>query len=160
MAHRAFTVEEANDLFPAIEEILDTLEARQQTIATNMQQLHILDAMWGDAVVRKSNPDHTQFVTHRDKVTAIYQEIQKLVNDELLGRGLRFPAGGLEHGLVDFPTNHEGRWVYLCWQRGEGRVRFWHEIDGGYNGRRDISEVESLTMGKEYPLPDDSALDL
>ncbi len=41
-------------------------------------------------------------------------------------------------GLVDFPSLHEDRVVYLCWKYGEERVEFWHELEMGLAGRRKI----------------------
>ena len=29
------------------------------------------------------------------------QQIQRIIDDELVARGIRFPQGGLEHGLLD-----------------------------------------------------------
>jgi len=28
--------------------------------------------------------------------------------------------------------------VYLCWRHGEDAVSHWHEVEGGYEGRRPI----------------------
>lgn len=42
----------------------------------------------------------------------------------------------LERGLVDFPAIVAGREVFLCWEEGEEKVRFWHDLDAGYAGRR------------------------
>ena len=61
---------------------------------------------------------------------------------------MRFPPGGLDQGLIDFPTFFEGRWVFICWQRGEPEVRFWHELDGGYAGRREIQAEQIIGMGQ------------
>jgi hypothetical protein len=41
-------------------------------------------------------------------------------------------------GLVDFRCLHEGREVYLCWKYGEDSIRFWHEIEAGFQGRKAI----------------------
>lgn len=41
-------------------------------------------------------------------------------------------------GLVDFPANHQGRRVYLCWRHGEDRIAFWHDTDSGFSGRKPI----------------------
>lgn len=44
----------------------------------------------------------------------------------------------LDSGLLDFPHEREGRVVFLCWHPPEGEIRYWHEVDGGYAGRRPI----------------------
>lgn len=44
-------------------------------------------------------------------------------------------------GLVDFPYEHEGRIVYLCWKLGEDDLSWWHEIDDGFAGRRPLDAI-------------------
>jgi hypothetical protein len=46
----------------------------------------------------------------------------------------------LDRGLVDFPAIRDDREVYLCWQEGEDEIRFWHEPDAGFAGRRPIDD--------------------
>jgi len=41
-------------------------------------------------------------------------------------------------GLVDFPSEHEDRIVYLCWKLGEDEVAHWHEVDAGMAGRKPL----------------------
>ena len=43
-----------------------------------------------------------------------------------------------EGGLVDFPSEREGRAVFLCWRADEERLAFWHEQDSGFIGRRPL----------------------
>ena len=45
---------------------------------------------------------------------------------------------GIEQGLVDFPSIHKGREVYLCWKFPEKEIRHWHDIDAGFSGRQAI----------------------
>ena len=45
-------------------------------------------------------------------------------------------------GLVDFPALREGREVYLCWQLGEARIAWWHEIETGFAGRLPLDETD------------------
>ena len=47
----------------------------------------------------------------------------------------------LELGLVDFPAELDGQAVYLCWQFGEDRVRFWHRRSEGFAGRQPLPGV-------------------
>jgi hypothetical protein len=44
-------------------------------------------------------------------------------------------------GLVDFPYEHEGRIVYLCWKLGEDDLGWWHEIEDGYAGRKPLDAI-------------------
>jgi hypothetical protein len=39
-------------------------------------------------------------------------------------------------GLIDFRTLRYDKEVYLCWQFGEGDIRYWHEIEAGFAGRQ------------------------
>jgi hypothetical protein len=41
-------------------------------------------------------------------------------------------------GLVDFPALREGEEVLLCWQVGEAEIRYWHSLEGGFAGRREL----------------------
>ena len=43
-----------------------------------------------------------------------------------------------ETGLVDFPYELDGRTVFLCWKLGEGDIGYYHEVHGGYGGRRPL----------------------
>jgi hypothetical protein len=46
----------------------------------------------------------------------------------------------LDTGICDFPALREGREVFLCWQVGEERVGFWHEVEAGFAGRQAIDD--------------------
>jgi hypothetical protein len=45
-----------------------------------------------------------------------------------------------KQGLVDFPALRAGREVWLCWKVGEETVRYWHDREAGFAGRRPIDE--------------------
>jgi hypothetical protein len=44
----------------------------------------------------------------------------------------------LDRGLVDFPALRDGEEVLLCWQLGEEKVGYWHGVDEGFAGRREL----------------------
>jgi len=49
---------------------------------------------------------------------------------------------GIDDGLIDFPSEWNGRAIHLCWKLGEGdRISWWHELDTGFAGRRPIREL-------------------
>jgi hypothetical protein len=41
----------------------------------------------------------------------------------------------LDRGLIDFPAIIGGREVFLCWEKDEDDIEFWHDLDSGYAGR-------------------------
>jgi hypothetical protein len=155
MTRHAFTVEEANELLPHIRATLRRIQAGRDAAQRRVDQLGALDALWGDAVQELANPDHQEYLRHRHSLGRIHRAIERLVRERLSERGIRFPLGGLEHGLVDFPTTLDGRWIYLCWREGEDAIRFWHETDGGFAGRRPLTP----TIRRRLAIPDDPALD-
>ena len=47
----------------------------------------------------------------------------------------------IERGLVDFPALVSGRQIWLCWQRGDRAIGWWHSLDTGFAGRLPLSEI-------------------
>lgn len=48
----------------------------------------------------------------------------------------------LEVGLVDWPAQHQGREIWLCWKYGERDVGFWHGHDEGFAARQPVTDLE------------------
>jgi len=150
---RAFTVGEANALVPDLEGVFDDLDEHQRSLAAHLDRIQILDVLWGRDLSKPGNPDRQEFLDERAAVRDTLHRIDALVSARLTPLGVRVPPGGLEHGLVDFPSTLDGRWIFLCWRRGEVRVRSWHELDGGFAGRHPLTPRDSVRMGA--PLPAD-----
>lgn len=149
MPRKAYTVEEANALLPLLERVMGRVDEIRLRAQQHHDRLQVLDLLWGGRLTDAANPDHSEAASHRTALIDCAREIERLVREEILDRGIRFPQGGLEHGLVDFPTLWEGRWVYLCWRRGEPALSAWHEVDGGYAGRRPITAEQARQMGRD-----------
>lgn len=54
------------------------------------------------------------------------------------GRGVR--VRDVRQGLLDFPARRDGREVCLCWRVGERSLRFWHEPEAGFAGRKPVED--------------------
>ena len=65
-------------------------------------------------------------------ITKFYQSIEDL---ESTGVSLK----GLDEGLLDFPAKRFDEEIWLCWKEGETEIKFWHEKDTGFMGRKPIS---------------------
>jgi hypothetical protein len=44
----------------------------------------------------------------------------------------------LDRGLLDFPSLRDGREVFLCWEKAEDDIQFWHDLESGYAGREPL----------------------
>jgi hypothetical protein len=44
----------------------------------------------------------------------------------------------IDSGLIDFPSIRDGEEVYLCWLLDEAEIRFWHEPEAGFAGRKPL----------------------
>jgi hypothetical protein len=73
-------------------------------------------------------------------------DIQKLGADiesflsELEEIGCFFKDWNFTLGLVDFPSVIDNREVFLCWKSDEDDIRFYHDVQEGYAGRKPIPE--------------------
>ena len=149
LPNKAFTVDEANAAVPVLEEIFERMDGRRAALFAQHQKLQVLEVMWGEQIRKSENPDHAEFNELRAAFDGSIDALDQFVTQEIRDRGLRFPPGGLESGLIDFPTTYQGRWVFLCWQRGEPQVRYWHEIEAGFRGRQEIAAEHVIAMGKD-----------
>jgi hypothetical protein len=148
MKRRIFTVGEANALLPHLREVLGRILDLRGLVGERTDQLKILDVIWGRKVAEEDNPDHDSFRKHRRAIGGAVEEIERLIREEILALGVRFPPGGLEHGLLDFPSTLEGRPVYLCWRVEEPEIVAWHEVDGGFAGRIPLTRALAERMGE------------
>ena len=85
---------------------------------------------------RRSNghsSSEEEIAAAEDVVTRLTHRLQDMVK-EVTDLGILVRDIG--RGLVDFPSNREGEIVYLCWQRGEPAIAWWHPTNTGFDGRR------------------------
>ena len=128
---RFFTVEEANLELVRLRQWLPRLQARRRRLDVVQHKLAELTVK---AAANGNLLEEEVHATQRE-AKRLTQEVDKLmarIHD--LGCELK----DIEQGLVDFPSLREGREVYLCWQLGEERVAFWHELNVGFAGRQPL----------------------
>lgn len=126
---RLFTLEEATALLPM-------LRPRLQELAVKKRRLDEVQREF--AVLRRHVPANG----HGKRAQELERELRALldaINSEVAAiRALGIEVKDLEIGLVDFPSDREGRVVFLCWRMDEPAIVAWHEIDAGYRGRQSL----------------------
>jgi len=126
---RLFTHAEATAMLPVV-------RPRLQHLATMKRRL--------DSVRQKFNALRPQARVngHAKQAQELEHTLQTLVHDlniELAAiHALGIAVKDLTIGLVDFPSEREGRVVFLCWRMDEPSIVAWHELDGGYLGREPL----------------------
>jgi len=95
-----------------------------------------LDKMGFNIYTRKYRPGFNPDTLSEfpDEFLHVVDIIQSLTEEGILIKGI-------EEGLIDFPALREnGEEVFLCWKFGEEEIGYWHSLDGGFRGRRPLSE--------------------
>ena len=126
---QTFSIEQANRALPLVRRIAEDVVAQYRRWQEKVREF---EAATASAVCDLPDPARDRL---QREVEALSDEIDGFVA-ELAALGVE--VKDFERGLVDFPGERDGRPVYLCWQLGEPEVRFWHELDAGYQGRQPL----------------------
>jgi hypothetical protein len=63
------------------------------------------------------------------------RELARVI-DEIVAAGAQ--VKDIDEGLIDFPARRGGETVLLCWKLGEDEIRYWHTVEDGFAGRREL----------------------
>ena len=124
MTHRFekhYTREEARALLPKVRQWLEQLGELRLALEQNDQRLAGLMATGQDLggdLVNKT----VKVLGAMKELLEEFHEREIFIKD--LGRG-----------LIDFPALIGGKEVFLCWEKDEEDIEFWHDIDSGFAGR-------------------------
>jgi hypothetical protein len=132
MARRHFTPDEANELLSEVRPIAEELVAQRRAFAVTTARLARLSSRiagnGGDFDPQEPRALQEQLEEER---TAVARCVERLARLGVLVKDL-------DRGLVDFPALHAGEEVLLCWQVGEDEVAYWHGLEEGFAGRKDL----------------------
>ncbi len=131
MIPRLFTREEAEALLPEIIPLLRDLQRKWA---------ELVDATTAEVVLRQRMAGNGHALL--GELEALMQRVAaaRMAAAEVISRVGAFGCELKDPviGLLDFPAERFGRVVYLCWQLGEPRIAWWHDIDSGYAGRQPL----------------------
>ena len=124
MTHRFekhYTREEARALLPKVRQWLEQLGELRLALEENDQRLAGLMASGQDLGGDLVN-NSVKVLGKMKELLEEFHEREIFIKD--LGRG-----------LIDFPALIGGKEVFLCWEKDEDDIEFWHDIDSGFAGR-------------------------
>jgi hypothetical protein len=129
---KLFTLVEAEALLPQIrDELLAMQDCKRRVEDVRGDLEHAAETSTGNGHVR----DENALAEKRRQAEALVAEINERLA-KINGWGVELK--GLDEGLIDFPSERDGRTVYLCWKLGEDRIAWWHELDAGFAGRQPL----------------------
>ena len=132
MERRQFTLDEANALVPWLEETFQRLANMRREQTDAQSRLDELLERRGSNGSSSSNETMQQAQGNVDRLARLMEEgFQDILAEGIIVRDVAT-------GLVDFPSQREGREVFLCWIRGEERIDFWHETNRGFAHRQPL----------------------
>ncbi len=121
-----FTLDEANALVPWLAETFRKLEQVRQEHAAIQERL---------ADLQRESINLADAAGLTASAEQLARQIEEGV-EEILDKGII--VRDVSRGLVDFPSQREGREVYLCWIGGENQIDYWHETDRGFSHREPL----------------------
>lgn len=120
-----FTIKTANDALPGVVKLYARVLACKDEVMRADRQLQTISAPYGlgDYIELKRRLN--------SRMTAFYKSIEDLENTGVVIKSI-------DGGLLDFPAKHFDEEIWLCWKSGETEIKFWHEKDSGFDGRKPI----------------------
>ena len=122
---RYFSLEQANAALTVIRPLMDEVQfIRLDILRTQPEVWPVIQKAIGNGGSRAAS-----------RMAQSFERLDKLVH-QILDTGVILKD--INTGLLDFPTLRDNHEVYLCWQHGEQRIGYWHEIDAGFAGRQPL----------------------
>nr|AIE95657.1 hypothetical protein [uncultured marine thaumarchaeote AD1000_69_B10] len=122
-----FSVSDANEILPLVIKKFNYAKKAKAEVMKMEQQL--TSGMTPTTSLEEYTINKRKL---NSSITKFYQSIEDLENT---GVSLK----GLDEGLLDFPAKRFDEEIWLCWKEGETEIKFWHEKDTGFMGRKPIS---------------------
>ena len=128
-----FTTKEANQALPDVIKKYEYALAKQNEVKKIEQQLQM------SISTTNSFEDYVTLKQQLNSaITKMYEAIEILENTGVVVKSI-------DQGLLDFPSKRFDDEVWLCWKYGETEIKFWHEKDSGFMGRKPI-EVDDESL--------------
>ena len=121
-----FTANQANDALPDVIKKFEYALAKKNDITKIEKELQL--SMSTDNSFEKYMVLKQQL---NSAITKFYQSIEILESTGVMIKSI-------EQGLLDFPSKRFDEEVCLCWKHGETEIKFWHDPDSGFMGRKPI----------------------
>lgn len=121
-----FTIEEANDLLPKIEGLLDKWS--QGKAQSDKLHDHYFMSELLSATESGQGYQENERVQLEEEAIELDHSVERLRRDLEKIEELGCIVRSLEKGQVEFLSKRDGKLVYLCWNRGDEKIRHYRYL--------------------------------
>jgi len=125
---KTFSILEARALLPRLRELFEDMRLHRKML---IRLTRHVDRARAAAEYGGGTPYGAAYLEHASAFALAYETVNEtgvVVKDVVTG-------------LVDFPHEHQGRIIYLCWKFGEDDLGWWHEVEEGFAGRQPLVDA-------------------
>jgi hypothetical protein len=115
-----FTPSEANKTLPLVRKIVSDIISTTREMRLYAEDIN--GKIENDPFILKMADNVEGFIKELEEIGCFYKDWNFTI------------------GLVDFPSIIDGKDVFLCWRSDEETIKFYHDMDGGFAGRKKIPE--------------------
>ncbi len=136
MKKKVFTLKEAKEVLPQIKLLVDEIVEKRENFYEKIEKYEEEE---------RDRNDELELMYLKTEIVSLNQEINELIEIiESFGAYVK----SLDPMLIDFPSVHKDKPIFLCWEEGEETIEYWHGIDEGYKGRKHISLLTEESKAK------------
>jgi hypothetical protein len=119
-----YTRDEARELLPQIRGWLERLSQLRAELTESELRLAQLTPSGEDLGGRLVN-DSLRTLAETREILREFQTREIQIKD-------------IDRGLIDFPSFLAGKEIFLCWEKDEDDIEYWHDLESGYAGREPL----------------------
>ena len=134
---RIYTLQDANKALPEIKRKFNTILSQKNNVVALQEELQ---------KTVESRCSLESFIKKKQELNAAVSNLYKSI--ELL-EDMGIMIKSVDDGLLDFPCMRFDEEVWLCWKLGETEIKFWHDKEEGFMGRKPLAPKGFLTVGDD-----------
>ena len=124
---RIFTPQDANRALPEIMRRFNTILTQKNNVVALQEELQ---------KTVESGSSLERFIKKKQQLNGAVSYLYKAI-EQLEDMGIMIKS--VDEGLIDFPSLRFDEEVWLCWKHGEKQIKFWHEKNEGFMGRKPLA---------------------
>ncbi len=146
MESKLISIEEANRMLPLLRQIVGDIMTNWEKIIYKRTELECIEK-GVDSGAASQGPQEREAGLQglKQELNCLIDRINNYIREvEELGCFVE----EFKRGIINFPSLHNGRKVFLCWKPDEPGVSHWHELDESFNDRVRIRDVAEFLYQK------------